>query len=173
MAVKTPIKAAQDRELRERKAAAASDTESGAALPGGVTVKRGGKSVPKAEQKSEGKALTMTEAEKKERAAARASTDIREVEEIPKSERQANRAAAKTVDVWAERLKKVAESNTGKALIYSTSSDSKYAANAAAYSLRKKLKEGKFNEALGEDAAERFRIMTHGTDIYAEHVRAA
>lgn len=154
-------KAAQDRAQREQKA------ESGAALPGGVTVKKAGRKTTKAEQQAE--VQTIEQAVAEETKANSGSVEVREVAELPKTTRSAPTRSGPSP--WALRLDAVTKTKTGVALIYSC--DKATTANAAAYRVRKALKAGRYNDVLGEDAAKHFLVEVRGTDIYAVHRRAA
>jgi hypothetical protein len=168
MARTQTTKADQDRAAREAKAAAAEKSqtgeqpESGAALPGGVTVKRDGKPVAPAEQKEEAKKNTAKAASKVN------DVTIEEVDELPKVTREHRDMGPSP---WALRLKAVQESKKGRAKIYTCNSTG--TANGTAYRVRKALKAGRYTDVLGPDADKHFRVVISGSDIYAEHIRPA
>lgn len=168
-------KAAQDRAQRESKV---EDTPSAAALPGGETVKVAGKATTAAQRKAEKAALTVEQAAAKERKALSKAIDIKEVDELPEpAEKNIGERKSPAPSVWAQRLKAVADTKTGKALVFSADAPPEgqkwTQAQGIAFRVRKQLKDGKFNSLLGDNAASEYRIVVHGNDIYVEHIRAA
>jgi hypothetical protein len=138
--------------------------ESGAALPGGVTVAVNGEATTEEQQEAEAESLAGAAAE--EEKAARSSVEIEEVDELPSAAKLPPKRSGPSV--WAQRLQSVAATKSGKARIFSCNAPA--TATGMAWRTRKALARGDYNDLLGEDAPKRFTIHTSGADIFAvEH----
>jgi hypothetical protein len=139
--------------------------ESGAALPGGVTLAVNGEPTTPDEQEAE--AQTLEQAQEADEKAARSSIVVEEVDELPVSTKNAPKKAGPSV--WALRLKAVSETKSGKARIFTC--EKVATATSMAWRVRKQLAKGDFDSVLGEGSAERFQIVTSEGSIFGVELR--